>query len=68
MTDQNEEQFRVAQLLQTKADAMEARLRGQSSFYLQYEDNGHTATYIRALRDVALFLVGVNPDIGPGDP
>jgi hypothetical protein len=57
MTEQQSEQRRIAQWLEAKADTMEDWLRKQPSFFLQYEDQGHTATYIRALRDVASYLI-----------
>jgi hypothetical protein len=41
------------ELLEAKADELEAWLKQQTSFYLQYEDMGYTAARIRMLRETA---------------
>jgi hypothetical protein len=56
MEEPKTEKLRIAKQLEDKANAMEVWLKKQSSFFLQYDDHGHTMTYIRALRDVATFL------------
>jgi len=39
--------------LEARANELEAWLKQQSSFYIQYEDMGYTAARIRVLRETA---------------
>ena len=44
----------AADRTERKAMAIKDSLNGQSSFYLQYDDQGHTSTKVRALMDMAI--------------